>query len=160
MNLYLVRHATAKSEFEDPLRGLSGEGRADIEAVAEIVARSGAAPARILQSGKKRASETAEVLARHIGFDGAVEVVEGLDPMDLTDTWLEHVDASDEDLMLVGHMPYMGKLAAQLTTGNKERDFLEFKTATVLCLKRGGRGAWYIGWMVTPENCSLMPDGA
>jgi phosphohistidine phosphatase len=80
--------------------------------------------------------------------------------MDLTDTWLEHVDASDDDLMLVGHMPYMGKLAAQLTTGNKERDFLEFTTATVLCLKRGGRGAWYIGWMVTPENCSLVPDGA
>ncbi len=160
MNLYLVRHATAVSELEDPMRGLSAEGIADIEAVAAMVARSGASPVRILQSGKKRASETAEILAKHLGFEGAVEEAEGLDPMDLTDTWLDHVDSSDEDLMLVGHMPYMGKFAALLTTGNKERDFLEFTTATVLCLKRGGRGAWYIGWMVTPENCSAVPDGA
>ncbi len=156
MNLYLVRHATAMSEFDDPLRGLSEEGNADIEAVAKIVASAGAAPARICQSGKKRARETAQVLAKHLRFEGVIEEAEGLDPMDLTDTWLDRVDSIDEDLMLVGHMPYMGKFAALLLTGNKERDFVDFTTATVLCLKRGGRGAWYIGWMVTPESCAAV----
>ena len=156
MNLYLVRHATAMSEFEDPLRGLSDEGMAEIEAVAAVVASSGAKPTRILQSGKKRAFETARVLARHLRFETEVEEAEGLEPMDLTEPWLDRIDSLDEDLMLVGHMPYMGKLAALLLTGNKERDFIDFVTATVLCLKRGGRGAWYIGWMVTPESCTIV----
>ncbi len=160
MNLYLVRHATALSEFDDPLRGLSAEGLADIETVAGIVAGSGAKPKRIVQSGKKRAAETAEVLARHLRFTGTIELGDGLEPMDIADTWLDRIDSLNEDLMLVGHLPYMGKLASLLLTGNKERHFIEFATATVLCLKRGGRGAWYIGWMLTPENNQAVAHGS
>ena len=38
MRLYLVQHGAAKSEQEDPQRGLTDEGRRTVEKIAEVLA--------------------------------------------------------------------------------------------------------------------------
>ena len=53
--------------------------------------------------------------------------------------------------MLVGHLPYMSKLASLLLCGDETKPVIAFQTGGVLCLQRAGRDAWSVRWMVTPN---------
>jgi phosphohistidine phosphatase len=55
MDLYLVQHAEAKSEQEDPLRPLSAKGRDDITRVAAYLAQLNIPVTKIFHSTKLRA---------------------------------------------------------------------------------------------------------
>src|SRR5688500_9788627 len=63
MRLYLVQHGEAVPEQVDPQRPLSEAGRRDVQAMARLLAGAGIRPTRIVHSGKRRAQETAELLA-------------------------------------------------------------------------------------------------
>ena len=63
MKLYLVRHGQACEPHVDPERGLTDRGKSDVEKVGAAVARKGVTVSRTLHSPKKRARETAELLA-------------------------------------------------------------------------------------------------
>jgi phosphohistidine phosphatase len=63
MQLYLVQHGAAKSEAEDPQRGLTDEGKRTIERMAAFLAPLGFSLDRIEHSEKLRARQTAEILA-------------------------------------------------------------------------------------------------
>ena len=54
MFLYLVQHAEAKREEEDPRRDLTQKGRIDIESVAHHLKRLNVQVKQILHSGKTR----------------------------------------------------------------------------------------------------------
>ena len=63
MDLYLVQHAEAKPKEEDPERSLTDVGSENAERMAAWAARAGVRVEQIRHSGKKRAEETAEILA-------------------------------------------------------------------------------------------------
>jgi phosphohistidine phosphatase SixA len=63
MRLYLVQHGAAKTEAEDPQRGLTDEGRQTVERIAQFLAPLRLALDRIEHSDKLRARQTAEILA-------------------------------------------------------------------------------------------------
>ncbi len=63
MKLYLVQHAKAASKQADPQRPLTEEGRRDIQKVASFIRPLGLGLDYLWHSGKKRAAETAEILA-------------------------------------------------------------------------------------------------
>ena len=65
-HLYLVQHGAAKAEAEDPKRGLTAEGRHDVERMAEFLFTLHLPLDRIEHSGKRRAKETAEILAERL----------------------------------------------------------------------------------------------
>ncbi len=156
MHLYLVQHADALAEDIDPARPLSERGRADAERVTALL--SGRLPtlSRILHSGKTRARQTAEILARGIGAGAAIEQADGLNPRDDPEPWARRIDASDDDVLLVGHLPFMARLASCLLARDPEAEVVAFQPGTVLCLE-GERGAWRVAWMLRPEL--LIPDG-
>ena len=52
--------------------------------------------------------------------------------------------------MIVGHMPFLGKLAALLVTGSEENEIVEFQFGCVLCMERRGDVKWKVAWMITP----------
>ena len=54
-----------------------------------------------------------------------------------------------ESLMLVGHLPFLGKLAGLLLTNYPEPPFVEFSTASITELELGDKG-WMLGWRYTP----------
>jgi phosphohistidine phosphatase len=68
MKLYLVQHAEAKTEKEDPLRPLSEKGLKDLEKVSSFLEDRSIKVTRILHSGKQRARETAEKLSKVVCY--------------------------------------------------------------------------------------------
>ncbi len=57
----------------------------------------------------------------------------------------------DEDILLVGHLPYLGRLATLLMGGDKERSVINFQMGGVVRLRRMAAGQWAVDWMVVPE---------
>lgn len=152
MRLYLVQHGEAKREEEDPSRPLSGKGLKDVRKMADCASkRLGVKVARIFHSGKLRAKQTAEELARKLEPDGGVEEVDGLGPLADPKIWAEKLKGMDEDVMLVGHLPHLSKLSSLLLFGDETKEAIRFEMAGVVCLERDERGRWAVRWMVTPE---------
>jgi phosphohistidine phosphatase len=152
MKLYLVQHAQAKSKQEDPERPLAEQGWIDIRRVATFVAQN--ADVRIRQinhSGKTRAKQTAEVLAETLyPLDGVDQAAE-LEPMAEPSVWAKRLASMKEDVMLVGHLPHLSKLAALLTCQDELQKVVDFQMGGVVCLFRDKPGVWSVRWMVTPE---------
>jgi phosphohistidine phosphatase len=149
MPLYLVQHGLAASREEDPERALTAAGREEVERVARAVAAVGVRPGSILHSGKTRARETAEILAAHLRPADGVQAVAGLDPRDEPRRMCERVAEAD-DLMLVGHLPHLSRLASLLLAGRPEPEVVAFRNAGVLCLERR-EGRFALRWILAPE---------
>ena len=149
--LYLIQHGDAKSEQEDPARPLSDKGKRDAEKVAGLLsANIGFGVENIFHSGKLRAQETAEIFARHVPSAHGLTKADGLAPLDDPSEWAKKLGETGSDTIIVGHMPYLGKLAALLLCGNAEGKIVEFRMGGVVCLKKDPSG-WALEWAVTPE---------
>jgi phosphohistidine phosphatase len=151
MILYLVQHAEAKREEEDPSRDLTAKGRLDIESMAHYLKRLNLQVNRIVHSGKTRALSTAAILARHLGPPAGLSEAPGLAPLDDPEIWAGRLAALDEDILLVGHLPHLGRLAAFLMSGDKERSVINFQMGGALRLQRMAAGQWAVDWMIVPE---------
>jgi phosphohistidine phosphatase len=147
ITLYLVRHGEASNESSggDDARPLSSRGVRQIESLADQARLRGVKPARVLHSGKLRARQTAEIIAAAVG-PREVRAISGLQPEDDPSSAAELAALSDEDIMLVGHMPFMGVLSGVLLGG----DGLTFSTGTMVCLVRSSK--WKLDWKITGES--------
>ena len=158
MRIYLVQHGDALTKEIDPERPLSEKGRADVTAVGRLLARSGIAAARMVHSGKLRAAQTADLLAGHLAPGTAVETMDGLGPNDPVEPVANELLAMTADIMLVGHLPFMGKLAARLVAGDETLSIAAFVPGTVLCVEAGGEGDFSIAWMTGPALARQSAD--
>ena len=152
MVLYLVQHAEAKKEEEDPARDLTEKGLMDIESVAHHMKRLHVQVSRIFHRGKTRAVSTAKILARHLRPAAGVSEAPGLAPLDDPEIWADRIASLDEDIMLVGHLPHLGKLAALLISGDQERSVINFQMGGAVRLRRMTAGQWAVDWMIVPET--------
>lgn len=151
MKLYLVRHGEAVSRSLDPERPLSERGRAEVRSVAARFAQAGVTASVLLHSGKKRAQETAELLGAAIALRSPMRRVADIDPLDSTEPFAREVEQWTEDAVVVGHLPFMGSLAARLLAGDEEASPVEFHTGTAVCLEREGAGSWKLAWVIHPS---------
>jgi len=151
MRLYLVRHGQAAPQGGDSGRSLSTRGKADVRRVADFLVPLGLRVDRVLHSGKRRAQQTAELLAGAVGAAQNVEQVPGLCPMDDVDSFAYTVNGWSEDTMVVGHLPFMEKLLSRLITGDEDYSTAMFWPGTIACLMAGEDGMWSIGWVIQPE---------
>ena len=148
MLLYLVQHGKAHDREEDPDRPLTDEGRREVETVMLVLMRYGAITAsRVLHSGKRRAAETAELIATKL--DAELEEVEGLTPMDDPEPWVRRFEESNRDLVVVGHLPHLSRLASRLLTGEPEAGVVSFANGGVVALGRDETG-WSVKWAIPP----------
>ena len=153
MRLYLAQHGSAKPESEDVARPLTDNGRRQAECVAAFLDRSERPrPARIAHSGKLRAQQTAEAFSAVWGGI-PVEAALGLAPNDDPATWSSHLASVQEDLMLVGHLPYLQRLTGLLLCGDPDQDVVRFRNACILCLERSDSG-WSVLWHFHPALLS------
>jgi phosphohistidine phosphatase len=149
VRLYLVQHGQAKSETEDPERPLTDEGTDEVARVAHhAVQVAGVRPARVVHSGKTRARQTAEVWAGLLGV--GVEQADGLNPNDDPKRWADRLGSSADDLLLVGHLPHLGRLAALLVISSPDPPLVRFRPAGLVGLDQGDTG-WVIWLAVPPE---------
>lgn len=152
MFLYLVQHAEAKPETEDPQRGLSEKGMKDIGKVASFISKLNLQVDEILHSGKLRAKQTAEVLAEALKVK--ISETQGLAPLDDPHIWANKLKNIERSIMLVGHLPHLEYMTSLLLCGSKEKKVVSFKMAGIVCLKREGE-SWSLNWMIIPE---IIPD--
>ena len=154
MKLYLVQHAKAASEQQDPQRSLTAEGKEDMQKVAAFIKPLNLDLYAIWHSGKKRAVQTAEVLAGAVSVRGGIMQRDRLGPNDDVSALRDELAAMDEDVMIVGHLPFLSRLASLLLTGLESGDTVTFRNAGIVCLERGEDKLWHICWVVTPEILS------
>ena len=150
MRLYLVQHGDSVPEQADPQRPLSAAGRRQVEAIARLLASAGVRPARTAHSGKLRAQQTAELLAKACSPDHGVEAAAGLSPNDPVKPVARMVASLSADTMLVGHLPFMARLAGRLVTSDERMEVAAFVPGTVLCLEPAADNRWRVVWMVRP----------
>ena len=149
MNLYLVQHSEAKSKDIDPSRGLSEKGVEDITKVAGYAARMNIEVKKIIHSGKKRALESSVILADYLKPEEIIES-DGLSPKDDPEIWHERIGRMNDDIMLVGHLPYMACLSGLLVCGNKEKAAVNFEMGCIVCIKNNDESGWALDWIIKP----------
>ncbi|MCA9524487.1 MAG: phosphohistidine phosphatase SixA [Myxococcales bacterium] len=160
MKLFLMRHGEAKSSHEDHIRPLSDKGIQAIRHLAGLLkAGAGLPVAEIRHSGKRRAEQTATLVREVLALDVPLTRVDYLDPLDDVSSAANQVQSFDADLLLVGHLPHLNKLASVLLCGDQYGEAFSFHPGTLLCLQRvslPGIGAdpqrfhWSVEWMMSP----------
>jgi phosphohistidine phosphatase len=154
MDLYLMQHGQATTETEDPERPLTDAGRAAVQRVAE---RARAADVRIsgcLHSGKLRAEQTAQLLVAEIGVEPSVEARAGLapnDPVVPVAQWLR-AETEHQSLALVGHMPFLGRLASLLVADDEQAQVVGFQMGGLVKLEpKVDRDGFSVAWALPPD---------
>ena len=150
MAIYLVQHGTALPKEEDPQRGLSPGGIADIERIAGVAAGYGIQVSQIKHSGKKRAKQTAELFSKYLEPDRPVQAQSGLNPNDnILDT---APGIANDNTMFVGHLPFLAKLLSYLITGSQDTPVFKFQNAGIVCLDtEKTSNTWIIKWSLMPN---------
>ena len=151
MRLYLVQHGEAVSKEIDPDRPLSDRGRRDVERIAALLAGAGLQVGQILHSGKTRASQTAAILADGLSIERPPGARDGLNPKDPVKPVAAEIADFTADTVLVGHLPFMARLATRLLIGNEEPSALAFQPGSVVCLESEDADRWQLLWMIRPE---------
>ena len=166
MNLYLLRHAIAAergtSDYgSDAERPLTDEGVAKMRRLARSMKALGLEFEAIVSSPYLRARQTAEVVAKVLGWGEPVLLTPLLAPdgdrRELV-SWLNRDYGEGKGVMLVGHEPYLSELASVLSAGT---------TTASLDMRKGGlcwltaNGLRYgqcatLRWLLPPKVLGLV----
>lgn len=151
MALYLVQHGKSSSKDVDPERSLTAEGREETERIAGVAAGYGVVVSAVHHSGKTRARQTAEIYGETLRPGGGLVERSGLAPLDDVVRFSETLDP-EGNLMLVGHLPFMERLASHLVTASAKPRIFAFQNSGLVCLDRDpGDTAWFIKWALMPK---------
>ena len=151
MKLYLVQHAKAAPKDVDPQRPLTEEGRRDIQKVAAFIKPLNLSVDYLWHSGKKRAQQTAEILADVVEVRKEMAAHDGLAPNDDVLTLKDEIISDQNDIIIVGHLPFLPKLASLLLTGSESSNIVAFRNGGIVCLDYSDDNQWQLDWMIIPE---------
>jgi phosphohistidine phosphatase len=146
-SLFLVRHGKAMTESQDSSRPLSPQGVKELEKLAKYLSAQNIQVDEILHSNKLRARQTAEILSKHIDSAKRLREAGGLSPMDDPQPWMDELTVSKDKLMLVGHLPFMSRLASLLLTRRMNSSCIVFYPGTVAAFRNSG-GDWAVEWVI------------
>jgi phosphohistidine phosphatase len=164
--LYLMRHGIAAEPspgVADADRALTDEGVRKTARVAEGLQALEVQPDAILSSPRRRAQETARLVADVLAPQREIE----LRPVLAGGVAVEEIAAGlrpprgRHQLLLVGHQPDLGALASYLLTGSAHLSPLPFKKAGVAAIEVDrlpphGRGVLH--WFLTPNQLRAIAD--
>jgi phosphohistidine phosphatase len=155
MRLYLVQHGKAKPKQEDADRHLSEEGSRETQSMAEFIKPLNLQVEAVWHSGKPRAVQTGEILASAIKTKADLTQHNGLAPNDPVKPVIKYIKQLQGDLLIVGHLPFLSKLAAKLLTGDEETEVVAFRNSGIVCLESDSESESKLAWMVTPDLVGL-----
>jgi phosphohistidine phosphatase len=108
----------------------------------------------IYHSDLLRAEQTAEILARHLGASARRQSRAGLRPDDAVPPvvdWLLEEGGHGRCIALVGHLPFLDRLASLLLVGQPQAQILDFEPGTLVKLRSNeADGAFAVSWMLAP----------
>jgi phosphohistidine phosphatase len=147
MKLYLIQHGISLPEEKDPEKSLSPEGKEETQRTAEFLKTKNIEVNAVWHSPKLRAIQTAQIVADSI-FCPETKERNNLNPLDSVENFPQEIKSLDKNLMIIGHLPFLQKLASLLLSGSETNQFISFKNSGVVCLEY--TDTWKIAWMITP----------
>jgi phosphohistidine phosphatase len=166
MNLYLLRHGIAVEPgitgYElDSERSLTAKGEGRLREAARAMKALELSFDLILSSPYLRAKQTAEIIVKNLQLRKKLAFSDNLIPAGnprLLIQQLNQFRPEPENVLLVGHEPYLSRFISRLTTGN---------TDAAIDLKKGGlcklevESLHYgccakLVWLLTPGQMKLM----
>lgn len=153
MKLYLVQHGEALAKDIDPDRPLSNVGHAEVGQLADLLAGH-MKVSRVFHSGKARAQQTAEIFTAIIAGEFPVEAINGIGPNDSVEKFANWLMGWDEDILVVGHLPFLDKLVSLLVSASVEKGVVSFTPGSIVFLESANDGHFQVQWMVRPELLS------
>ena len=166
MNIYILRHAIAVEPGSagfgsDAERPLTEEGEKKLAKIIQAMEAMDVSFDLIVSSPYVRARQTAEMVASAYDAHKKLQLSDTLAPdgssKKLIDL-LNRLAPPWEDVMLVGHEPYLSGLIALLVTGNEEAR-VQLKKGGLCKMSaeslKHGRCAT-LEWLLTPKQMALM----
>jgi len=151
MNLYLIQHGEAVPKEIDPDRPLAEPGIEHISKTARFLYAEEINVDIIWHSSKLRAVESANILSKILSPKNGAEEKETLSPNDSIEVIAKIIASENQDIMIVGHLPFLQKLASFLLLGTETYDIVQFNMGGVLCLERGESGNWQMVFTIPPK---------
>ncbi|MBW1981341.1 MAG: phosphohistidine phosphatase SixA [Deltaproteobacteria bacterium] len=160
MEIYLMQHGPNLSKEEDPTEPLSSEGEDCIKTAAAAIQKMGLSFEVVIASPKKRAQQTAAIVAEAIGYRQEdiliTDKVKAMTPAADTVQYLSQFQ-DRRAVFIAGHLPSLAEVASYLLT--------EGSRAAIHFL-RGGLGridvdslpthSGELQWYLTPEHLRLI----
>ncbi len=166
MNLYILRHGLAVDAgavgFEkDAERPLTPKGERKLWRIAQALEEMEISFAWILSSPYVRARRTAEILAEAQHTRRKVELTDHLTPGGSVKKLVELINRREpapENVLLVGHEPYLSGLISLLLSGSSQVAVVMKKAGLCkLCIERLEPGhCATLEWLLTPKQLCLM----
>ena len=151
MALFLVQHGKSLSKDLDPDQGLSKEGITEVERIATVAKEYSINVSQINYSTKTRARQTAEIFASVLKPSGGIHEKSTLKPLDDVTVIADGIESKD-NIMLIGHLPFMERLTAYLITGSVEKTVFKFQNSGIVCLDNDSDAlSWVIKWTLMPN---------
>jgi phosphohistidine phosphatase len=150
VTLYLVQHGEAAAEAVDARKPLSPQGLRDVRALAAACRQFSLRARDIIHSGKLRAEQTAGILAESLALP--VRAVAGLDPLDPAKPVAHQCEEWTDDRIIVGHMPFLGRLATLLLADREDPPAVTFQRGGMICLEKHGPREWSLLWTCFPRQ--------
>ena len=151
MALFLVQHGKSLPKDVDPDQGLSDQGVAEVNRIAAVAKDYKVQVDCICHSGKTRARQTAEIFALALKPKQGVQEKSGIKPLDDVTVFAKSIK-SEENTMLVGHLPFMERLLAYLITESTEKPVFKFQNGGMVCADIDSETrSWVIKWALMPN---------
>lgn len=166
MNLFILRHAPAaerdsSGRDKDSDRPLTEKGREVLSSTAKGMLALDLSFDRVLTSPFARARQTAEIIAKELHAKQHPTPTEHLSPNGSPKALIEQINRLQprvQNMLLVGHEPYLSQLIALLVAGNTNASF-ELKKGGLAKLEtedlRFGR-CTKLSWLLTPQQMAQM----
>jgi phosphohistidine phosphatase SixA len=165
MNVYILRHGIAVEHgaagYEnDDERPLTGKGERKMWAIARAIEALEISFDSILSSPLVRARQTAEIVAEALKCKKRMELTDTLSPQHSAKPLIEYLQKQRavDDVLLVGHEPFLSQFISLLISGESETSVLlkkgGFCKLSTDHLKHGKCAT--LEWLLTPKQMELM----
>lgn len=151
MKLYLVRHADAVEKKQDPRRPLSASGVKASKQLGRYLKADHVRLGAIWHSPKTRSVQTAKLVSLYVPPEKGLVQRADIKPMSRTGGVAWDLEKVKHDVMLVGHLPHMAKLAARRPRWKKARSLMDFPKPSLIVLERLEDGHWRLCLMLGPH---------
>jgi|ERR1017187_2605157 phosphohistidine phosphatase len=167
MKLYLLRHGdaveTGDPKFKDAERPLTPKGIQRTKQLAHALQQMEISFEVVLSSPLTRANETAETVIRGLDFTGKLELTDSLSPFGSMENLVSQLNTLrpvPENVLLVGHEPYLSGFISLLCTGGpglaltmKKGALCRLEVESPTC----GKCAT-LEWLLPPRVLGLRPS--
>jgi phosphohistidine phosphatase len=155
MILYFLRHASAgekKANGEDDQRALDEDGMQQCALIGQALRALNVEVDEVVASPLKRASQTAERVAREMGHTGKVRLAPALRPNAGYEQFLSLLEdfSSDDTVLLVGHKAKLVEFLGSLINRPGARVNVQLKKGALAKVEWRKTTGW-LHWCVTPK---------